>query len=83
MIFQVKTTLFFDGLSIPEQIKDALITVWQHARVVNPCMPDQECSRVEILKCYHDEDPHRPCESIFERDNCPVCPPPEEPPPPD
>jgi len=74
MFYRVDTTLFFDNANIPEGIKEALLKVWSHAKVINPCQPNQECSRVMVQKCFHDEQPTKPCEVIFEKDNCPVCP---------
>lgn len=71
MIYEVRATLFFNTLTAPDQIKQALLQVWSHAQVINPGTPEQECSTMDVIECHHDEHPPQPCHAIFHRDNCP------------
>lgn len=71
MFYEVRFTGYFDSLAIPDQIKQALLAVWSHTHVINPGQENQECSTVDVLKNFHDENPHQPCEPIFHKDNCP------------
>lgn len=71
MLYEVRARLFFNSLVIPQEIKTSLLTVWQHAQVVNPGQENEECSFVDLLNNYHDEDPNKPCQVIFHKDNRP------------
>lgn len=71
MFYQVRANLYFNTINIPDQIKDSLLTIWQHAQVVNPGQLTEEYSHVDLLKNYHDESPNQPCELIFHKDNQP------------
>lgn len=73
MIYEVRATMFFTS---EDEASDFLFdceTALPKAIILNACQPDQECSRVELIRCFHDEIPHQPCEAITEKDNCPVC----------
>lgn len=74
MIYQVRANLFLSDIHIPDQIKQAILLIWHHAQVINPCSPNQECSFVDVIENHHDEHPTNPCTLIFHKDNCPVCP---------
>lgn len=61
MIYQVRATLFFDK---EDEAKDAFHDCEKalaKSVVVNPESENRERPRVELLKCYHDEVPTRPC----------------------
>ena len=73
MLFEIRATLYFDTLTIPEEIKQALLKVWAHAKVVNPCSENQECSVINVLQNHHDDNPHEPCILLWHKDNCPTC----------
>lgn len=74
MKWQVNAKLYFD---IKDEAADFFTdckNTLPKATVVNPCLPNQECSRATLVECFHDDMPHENCEVIQDIDNCPECP---------
>lgn len=71
MIYELRIDCFFTDKSAFDDIVDKLEDGKDHMTVVNPGQLDQQCSIIEQIKCYHDEDPHLPCPVIDRWDNCP------------
>lgn len=71
MIYAVQATLYFKEVKIPNEIKAALLKIWNHTIVVHPGELDQQCSEFSIHRCFHDAAPPSPCELIISKDNCP------------
>lgn len=64
MIYQVRANLFFD-------VEDEAIDFFGDCQlalgksvVVHPDGPNHERPRLELVKCYHDEQPTTPCEIV-------------------
>jgi len=64
MIYQVRANLFFEQMTDAEDLfkKGALAMV--DSVVVHPDDPNFERPRLELIKCYHDEQPTKPCELL-------------------
>lgn len=75
MFYQVRANLFFheedEAIDFYHDCQIAL----PKASVINPGTPEQECSVIDFIKCYHDEQPHGSCDAISHEDNCPLSPP--------
>ena len=63
MIYEVRANLFFTEKADADRVVEALSLSLNRAVVVHPDEPDQEGSSVELIKCYHDETPTKPCVS--------------------
>lgn len=46
--------------------RKALSTFLSRAPIIRPATPLEEESYVMVEKCFHDEDPVKPCEPIFD-----------------
>jgi len=63
MIYQVRANLFFDDKDEAEDfVRDCQLSMAK-AVVVHPDEPNQQGCSVELIKCYHDETPSKPCVS--------------------
>ncbi|MBA7634556.1 hypothetical protein ES703_42142 [subsurface metagenome] len=62
MIYQVRANIFFTALTDAEDLASKCITSLSDAVVVHPDESNQEGCRVEVIKCFHDETPTKPCE---------------------
>lgn len=63
MIYEVRARLFFDTQHKAEVAVQTVVNAMQLALVVHPDEDNQQGCYVEMIKCYHDETPTRPCES--------------------
>lgn len=63
MIYQVTATIFFTKLSDAEDLAKYIASKFDDAVVVHPDEPNQEGCSVELIKCFHDETPTKPCVS--------------------
>jgi len=63
MIYEVRASIFFTSLADAEDLSSKIVTAMSDAVVVNPDKVNQEGCSVEIIKCYHDETPTKPCVS--------------------
>lgn len=63
MIYQVRANIFFEHLSDAEDLVSKCAKAMYDAVVVHPDQPNQEGCAVELIKCYHDETPTKPCVS--------------------
>lgn len=63
MVYQVRATVFFKELSDAEDLTKYIASKFDDAVVVHPDEYNQEGCSVELLKCYHDETPTKPCVS--------------------
>lgn len=65
MLFRIRLDLAFDKEDIPQAVFDKAKEVLSKAvKIANKDNPMGEVSFIEIHKCFHDEDPPRPCEII-------------------
>jgi len=64
MIYEVRATIFFTKLEQAENLIRLCTSAMIDAVVVKPDQPDQEGSTLEVIKCYHDETPTKPCTLI-------------------
>lgn len=71
MIYQLRINCFFTDQSAFDDVVDKLDDAKGKMTVVNPGQPDQECSVIEQIKCFHDESPHIPCIELDLWNNCP------------
>ncbi len=83
MKYEVRAVLFFEEEDEARDFFHDCRTALAKAIVINPCAPNQECSRADLIHCVHDEPRHGDCDLAQHIDNCPECPPPGDPPPPD
>lgn len=61
MIYEVRSRLFFtDQNDAKDYIEDSLPYL-EKSVVVHPDEPNQQGCSIELLKCYHDETPTKPC----------------------
>lgn len=66
MIYQVRANIFFKEKLDAEDLVSKCATAMVDAAVIHPDEPNQEGCSVELIKCYHDEIPTKPCESCGE-----------------
>ncbi|HUV56734.1 MAG TPA: hypothetical protein VMV84_05810 [Dehalococcoidales bacterium] len=65
MLYRARIDLCFDKEDTARTILDGAKSVLSEAvRIAKQDKPTGEISFVEIHKCYHDEEPTRPCEII-------------------
>lgn len=62
MIYQVRANLYFAQKDEATDFAHDCEVAMAKAVVVNPDTPEQEGCSVELIKCYHDETPSKPCE---------------------
>jgi len=61
MIYQVRANIYFTKMSDAEDLISKVALAMVDAVVVHPDTPEQEGCTVELIKCYHDETPVKPC----------------------
>lgn len=66
MIYEVRARLFYDHEDTADHVIDLLQVAMQRAIIVHPDEPNQQGSSIELIKCYHDETPTKPCVSCGE-----------------
>lgn len=65
MLYRVRLDLAFDAEDVPQAIFDRAEQVLSRAmKIASRDNPTGELSFIEIHKCYHDEEPSKPCEII-------------------
>ena len=64
MFYRIRIDLAFPDEPPPGRIKELAATLLSRAITIKPGLPDQERGFVLMEKCYHDENPTRPCELI-------------------
>lgn len=66
MKYRVRIDLAFPQAArqYADQARDALLPLFQHAVVINEGQLNEERGIISVEKCYHDEEPTRPCEEI-------------------
>jgi len=64
MIYQVRVNIFFTETSDAEDLVSQVVRAMSDAVVVHPDDPNMQGCSVELIKCYHDEIPTRPCETL-------------------
>lgn len=72
MIYEFRLNIFVENQGDLVDVQDKLDDLKPNMKVINPDQPDQECSVIELIECYHDESPHKPCPVIDHWDNCPI-----------
>lgn len=72
MLYELRTHCFFSDEASFLDVVDKLNDAKGDMVVVNPGQPNQQCSVIDQMHCYHDESPHGPCNLIDHWDNCPV-----------
>ncbi len=65
MLYRVRIDLCFNAEDISQAVFDRAKQVLSQAvKIARQGEPTGEISFIEIHKCYHDEDPPKPCEII-------------------
>lgn len=64
MFYRIKIDLAFTNDDSPFDILEKALDVIDQAIVINPDQDNEERGYVTLEKCYHDEDPTKPCEVI-------------------
>lgn len=64
MIYEVRADIFFTEMTDAEDLVSLLASKLGDAVVVHPDQENQQGCSVELIKCYHDETPTKPCEEI-------------------
>jgi len=75
MFYRVKADILF---SIEDEANDFYHdceVALPKGSVIHPDEPNQECSHIELHRCYHDLVPNQPCIKVDQQDNCPEPPP--------
>lgn len=66
MIYEVRARLFFTDADKAEDFVATCADAMGDAVVVHPDEENQQGCSVELIKCYHDETPTKPCVSCGE-----------------
>jgi len=66
MIYEVRANIFFPSLLDAEDLVSKCVRAMEDAVVVHPDESNQQGCSVELIKCYHDETPTKPCISCGE-----------------
>lgn len=66
MKYRLDITLFLDDSIEAEKIRDGLVKLKKLFKTVNKGLDNEERSSVRLHRCYHDEDPSKPCDTLFE-----------------
>jgi len=61
MIYQVRANVYFERETDANKYVAATLSAINTAVVVHPDEPNQQGCSVELIKCYHDQTPTRPC----------------------
>ena len=61
MIYQVRANVFFTQISDAEDLVAHIALKLDDAVVINPDEPNQQGCSIELIKCYHDQIPTKPC----------------------
>ncbi|MBA7493221.1 hypothetical protein ES702_03787 [subsurface metagenome] len=64
MFYRVRIDLAYPEDANPKAIQAHANTLFHDAMTINPGQPNEERGYIMLEKCYHDEDPPRPCEVI-------------------
>ena len=65
MLYRVRLDLAFNTEDIPQAVFDKAKQVLAKAvKIASTDNPTGELSFIEVLRCYHDESPAKPCEII-------------------
>lgn len=65
MLYRIRIDLCFDAEETPRTIFDRAKQVLARAvKIARQGEPTGEVNFIEIHKCYHDEDPAKPCEIV-------------------
>ncbi len=68
MKYRITIDVFIDpdDLETVKNIRKALVALRHRFRTIRKGLPGVEYSRIVIHRCYHDEEPSKPCEVIYE-----------------
>jgi len=64
MFYRIRINLAFSQELPPGRIKELARTLLPNAITINPGQSNQERGYITLEKCYHDEAPTRPCETL-------------------
>ena len=64
MFYQLRVDCFLKDQDSLNDVLEELEKRKENMSVVNPGLPQQELSTIKVIKCYHDENPLKPCELI-------------------
>lgn len=66
MLYRITLDLAFEQLDPTGDIFDKALDALDKAKVIQPHQIDEERGYIKLAKCYHDEDPNRPCDILAE-----------------
>lgn len=64
MFYRIILDLAYSSDTNPKSIMAHAKTLFKDAQTINPGQPTQEVGFIQLQKCYHDENPFKPCEVI-------------------
>lgn len=64
MFYRIRVDLAFPDDINPKAILAHAKSLMVGAVIINPGQPNEERGYITLEKCYHDEDPTKPCEVI-------------------
>lgn len=64
MFYRVRIDLAYPQDTNPKAIEAHTKPLMAQAVIINPGQPNEEKGYITLEKCYHDEDPAKPCEII-------------------
>lgn len=68
MFYRIRIDLAFTDKDPCDDILDKALGALDDALVINSGQPDEERGYITLEKCFHDEDPSKPCEVIKTHD---------------
>lgn len=66
MFYRIRIDMAFTEEDAVRDIEDKTLDHLANAVVINPGHTNQEIGYIRLEKCYHDEQPPKPCELIAE-----------------
>lgn len=66
MIYEVRARMFFVTIDLADDFIDNCKDAMERAIVVHPDEDNQQGCSIELIKCFHDETPVKPCISCGE-----------------
>ena len=65
MYYRITLDALVQSLANADGIKERLRTLIPILLIINQGQPNEEHSSITVHKCYHDEDPTKPCVQLF------------------
>lgn len=66
MFYRIRLDIAFVDNDPCHDILDKALDKFDDSVIINPDQPNEERSFIILEKCYHDEEPAQPCETLVE-----------------